>query len=74
MRKTNRIGLVFGIGGEVSDCSVVPELMTELPDVQAIAADKGYDSEYIREQIIKKGARAVIPRKRNPLKDNADMD
>jgi transposase len=45
-----------------------------LPDVEEIVADKGYDSEWIREQITKKGARAVIPRKRNSLKGNADMD
>jgi IS5 family transposase len=58
----------------VNDCSVAPELIAKLPDAQAIVADKGYDSECIREQIIKKGARAVIPRKRNSLKGNADMD
>ncbi|SDH93086.1 Transposase DDE domain-containing protein [Nitrosomonas sp. Nm132] len=45
-------------GGDVNDCSVAPELIAKLPDVQAIVADKGYDSECIREQIIKKGARA----------------
>ena len=61
-------------GGDVNDCSVAPELIARLPDAQAIVADKGYDSECIREQIIKKGARAVIPRKRNSLKGNADMD
>ena len=60
--------------GDVNDCSVAPELIARLPDAQAIVADKGYDSECIREQIIKKGARAVIPRKRNSLKGNADMD
>jgi IS5 family transposase len=58
----------------VNDCSAAPELIAKLPDAQAIVADKGYDSECIREQIIKKGARAVIPRKRNSLKGNADMD
>ncbi|MBV6447778.1 MAG: hypothetical protein FCKEOINB_01414 [Nitrosomonas sp.] len=45
-----------------------------LPDAKAIVADKGYDNECIREQITKKGVRAVIPRKRNSLKGNADMD
>ena len=59
---------------EVNDCSVAPDLIARLPDTQAIFVDKGYDSECIREQIAKKGARAVIPIKRNSLKDNADMD
>ena len=39
-----------------------------------MSADKGYDSEWLREQITKKGAQAVIPRKRNSLKGNAGMD
>ena len=38
-----------------------------------IIADKGYDSGFIREQIMKKGAWVVIPRTRNSLKGNADM-
>lgn len=37
-------------------------------------ADKGYESEAIREQIEKKGAKAVIPRKSNSVIGNADMD
>lgn len=45
-----------------------------LPDAKAIVADKGYDSEYIREQITKKGARVVIQGKCNSLNGNADMD
>ncbi|GJL73324.1 MAG: hypothetical protein NMNS01_25230 [Nitrosomonas sp.] len=61
-------------GGEVNDCSVAPDLIARLPGVKAIVADKGCDSESIREQITKKGAQAVIPRKRNSLKGNADMD
>ncbi|SFI83456.1 IS5 family transposase [Nitrosomonas sp. Nm34] len=61
-------------GGEVNDCSAAPDLIARLPEAKAIVADKGYDSEWLREQITKKGARAVIPRKRNSLKSNADMD
>ena len=61
-------------GGEVNDCSAAPDLIARLPDAKAIVADKGYDKECIREQITKKGARAVIPTKRNSLKGNADMD
>ena len=61
-------------GGEINDCSAAPGLIAKLPDVEAIVADKGYDSECIREQIVKKGAGAVIPRKCNSVKGNADMD
>ena len=42
-------------GGEVNDCSIAPDLIAKLPDAKAIVADKGYDSECIREQITKKG-------------------
>ena len=61
-------------GGEVNNCSAAPDLIAKLPGAEAIVADKGYDSECIREQITKKGAQAVIPRKRNALKGNVDMD
>lgn len=61
-------------GGEVNDCSSAPELITQLPSAEAIVADKGHDSERIREQIEAQGARAVIPRKRNSIKGNGDLD
>ena len=61
-------------GGEVNDCCAAPDLIAKLPDAKAIVADKGYDSEYIRKQIMKKRARTVIPRKRNSLKGIADID
>ncbi|TYP78364.1 DDE family transposase [Nitrosomonas communis] len=61
-------------GGEVNDCSAAPDLIARLPDAKAMVADKGYDSEWIWEQITKKEAQAVIPRKRNSLKGNVDRD
>ncbi len=61
-------------GGEVNDCSAAPDLIARLPDAKTIVADQGYDSEWLREQIAKKGAQGVIPRKRNSLKGNADRD
>ncbi|MDH1442733.1 transposase [Pseudomonas sp. GD03721] len=36
--------------------------------------NKGYDSERIREQVERQGAKAVIPRKRNSVKGNANLD
>lgn len=38
-------------GGEVNGCSAAPDLIAKLPDKKAMVADKGYDSESIREQI-----------------------
>ncbi|GAB3374406.1 IS5 family transposase [Azotobacter armeniacus] len=61
-------------GGEVNDCSSAPELIAQLPSAEAIVADKGHDSECIREQIEAQGAQAVIPRKRNSIKGNGDLD
>jgi len=43
-------------GGEVNDCSAAPDFIARLPDAEAIVADKGYDSDCLREQIAKKGA------------------
>ena len=61
-------------GGEVNDCTAAPELIAKLPHAEAIVADKGYDSERIREQIEAKGSKAVIPRRRNSVKGNANLD
>lgn len=61
-------------GGDINDCTAAPELIAQLPSVEVIVADKGYDSERIREQIETQGARPVIPRKRNSIKGNPDLD
>ena len=61
-------------GGEINDCTAAPELIAKLPKTDAIIADKGYDSEQIREQISAKGSQVVIPRKRNSIKGNSDLD
>lgn len=61
-------------GGQVHDCKQAAYLIAKVFSAEAIIADKGYDSEMIREQIEQQGARVVIPRKRNSLKGNADMD
>lgn len=49
-------------------------MIAKLPTAESIVADKGYDSEAIREQIGQQGAKAVIPRKRNSVKGNPDLD
>lgn len=60
--------------GQINDCTQAPVLIAKLPEAETIVADKGYDSERVREQIEQQGAKAVIPRRRNSVKGNADLD
>ena len=48
--------------------------LTSAGAAQSIIADKGYDSQAIRDQIEQQGAKAVIPGKRNSKTSNADLD
>lgn len=61
-------------GAQVHDCQAAPELIEQLPPSDFMIADKGYDSEAIREQIIKKKSVPMIPRKCNSKKGNSEMD
>lgn len=61
-------------GGEVHDAKAAPELILKLPKSAYVIADKGYDSEEIREQIREKGSIPNIPRKQNSKTGNADID
>ncbi len=61
-------------GGEVHDCKIAPEFIKKLPFAEHTIADKGYDSEDVREAIRKKSSVPVIPRKRNSKIGNADID
>ena len=61
-------------GGEVHDCSVAPQLIEKLQAADVIIADKGYDSQAIRELIDKRGSKSVIPRRSNSVTGNKEMD
>ncbi|WP_299948927.1 IS5 family transposase, partial [uncultured Microbulbifer sp.] len=61
-------------GGQVNDCTQAPSLIAKIEGAETIVADKGYDSEDLRKQIAEQGAKAVIPRRRNSVKGNADLD
>ncbi len=61
-------------GGQTNDCSQAASLIAKVPDAEVIIADKGYDTEAIRAQVEQQGSKVVIPRKRNSLKGNADLD
>ncbi|HBO6068059.1 TPA: IS5 family transposase [Pseudomonas aeruginosa] len=60
--------------GQINDCTQVSSLIAKAPEAESIIADKGYDSEAIREQIVQQGAQIVIPRRRTSVKGNADLD
>jgi transposase len=61
-------------GGEVHDAKAAPDFIKNLPVAIYTIADKGYDSEEIREQIKQKSSTPVIPQKKNSKTGNADMD
>lgn len=61
-------------GGEVHDSKAAPELIARLPFADYTIADKGYDSEEIRELIRKAGSIPIIPRKKNSKTGNGDID
>jgi transposase len=61
-------------GGEVHDAKAAPELIAKLPKADYTIADKGDDSEEIREQIRQKSSIPIIPKKKNSKTGNVDMD
>lgn len=53
-------------GGEVSDFKgYLPIMNADGPAPKVLLADKGYDADYIREDMERRGAAAMIPTKRN---------
>jgi transposase len=61
-------------GGEVHDVKVAPQLLLNVSVADYMIADRGYDSEEIRTLIRENGSTPMIPRKRNLIVGNADMD
>ena len=64
----------MGIILHVNDSTTAPQLLAQTPEAETVIADKGYDSEALREQIVERGGKSVIPRKKNSRKGNADLD
>ena len=52
-------------GGQVADCTAGAMLIEQMPAAPILHADKGYDSNAIREQVRGRGAFANIPPKAN---------
>jgi transposase len=61
-------------GGQVHDVVHAESLVTQSPKMVCVTADKGYDSERLREHIRQQGAQPNIPRRKNAKKGNGDMD
>lgn len=61
-------------GGEVHDCKVAPQFIEKLPIAEFTIADKGYDSEELRQLIRNRLSIPIIPRKNNSTIGNDDMD
>lgn len=62
--------------GTIHDVKVAPELVTklDLEETEILCADKGYDSERLREQIRATDTQAKIPRKSNTQSNNNHID
>lgn len=55
-------------GGEVSDFKgYLPIMDADGPAPKVLLADKGYDADFIREDMERRGGTAMIPTKRNRL-------
>lgn len=61
-------------GGDVHDAKVADQLIAKVGVADHFIADKGYDSEAIREQAREAGMKPVIPRKSNSKKPNPEFD
>ncbi|MEM0912020.1 MAG: IS5 family transposase [Pseudomonadota bacterium] len=61
-------------GGQAHDVSYGGNLIKSSPDSKVVVADKGYDSESLRQLINERNAKHVIPRKGNSKRGNDDID
>ena len=60
--------------GNVNDSTMATSIITDLTSTNNVIADKGYDSEALRDYISDLGAKPVIPRKVNSKIGNSDMN
>ena len=61
-------------GGEVHDSQVADELIEMIGQADYFIADKGYDSEGIRDKARSNGMIPIIPKRANAKKPNPDFD
>lgn len=60
--------------GQAHDVSYGESLVTSSPKAEVVVADKGYDSQALRDLIKRRDAQHVIPRKGNSKRGNDDID
>jgi len=62
-------------GGQVHDVKAADQLITKVGGgAQYFIADKGYDSDAVRKQVLASGMIPIIPRKSNSRKPNPEFD
>ena len=62
-------------GGQVHDVKVASSLLSPmLPRVEALIADKGYDSQALRDEIEQNGAKPNIPKRKGAKEELKNMD
>ncbi len=61
-------------GGQVNDVVHAQSLIEGAPAAEIVIADKGYDSEALRNEVESHGAKPVIPRRKHSRAGNQDMD
>ncbi len=61
-------------GGQAHDVSYGESLVTSSPKGEVVVADKGYDSQALRDLIKRRNAQHVRPRKGNSKRGNDDID
>ena len=60
--------------GEVHDVKAAPKIIEKVGVAENFIADKGYDSDPLREQLRSLNINPVIPRKSNSTKTNYEFD
>ena len=53
--------------GHNADIAAAPAVLALAPPMRVLIADKGYDGDALRADIIKRGAKPVIPNKSNRI-------
>lgn len=56
------------------DSQVANDLIEVIQEAQYFIADKGYDSQEIRDKAIEHGMKAIIPKRKNAKQPNTDFD
>jgi transposase len=51
--------------GQDADIAAAPDVLALAPPMSALLADKGYDGDDLRGEIVRRGAKPVIPNKSN---------